>query len=570
MTDSRKCRHCDKPIGELMSLAKFCSDKCRTSWHATWNQTLWPTVPFLDPEKPGFEELWQERETYISLAKNDPYFYGDVPRHWRIAEEELKSTKEMMVSGGNRSGKTLWAAREVVKCLLEGDGDRGGVGKNVICCHTSNATSVTVQQPAVYRYIPRMLKGTKKSKTAYLNYSLKNGFTDGSFILSNLSRCDFLNYTQSENTIEGREADLIWCDELVPRNWIESLKFRLISRKGKLIVTQTPLEGISSVYGDFVSGGKITEWGDAPMLSGRSGNPTWPPNKAPRKVDGMFNRKTVFFFTSDNPFSPYSEMEAKLSGAPTPQILVRAYGWASDSIGKAFARFRADVHTIKRENIKPNGTLYQVVDPAGSRNWFCIWALAYEDGSICVVREFPDLPSYGEWAVPGEKQDGKMGPAQTANASRGVSEYRDIFRQIESELGFGEPLVRWIDPKSGASSAVTQEGGLTLIDILAQESDSNAGMMFLPSPGVPVDQRHAAINTALSFDTTKPMTAINQPKLSIVDDCYNTIWCLAEHTGYDGQKGASKDPIDCLGMLCTSQSDYVSPNGMNSFGGGSY
>jgi phage terminase large subunit-like protein len=552
------------------SRARFCSDKCRLEWHNKWYQTPWGTVPLLDPELPGFEELWQDRETYIAMAKNDPFLYGDVLPHWIIADQELDATKELMVSGGNRSGKTLWAARKAVQCLLEGDGDTGGIGKNVICCHTSNATSVTVQQPAVYRYLPRMLKGTKKSKTAYLNYSLKNGFTDGSFILPNLSRCDFLNYTQSENTIEGREADLVWCDELVPRNWIESLKFRLISRKGKLIVTQTPLEGVSSVYGDFVSAGRVTEWGDAPMLNGRSGSPTWLPNKAPRKVDGMFNRKSVFFFTSDNPFSPYSEMEAKLAGAPIPQVLVRAYGWASDQVGKAFARFRADVHTIRREQIRPNGTLYQVVDPAGSRNWFCIWALAYEDGSVCVIREFPDLPSYGEWAVPGEKQDGKMGPAQTANASRGVSEYRDIFRSIETELGLGEPLVRWIDPKSGGSATVTQEGGLTLIDVLAMESDGNQGMAFIPSPGLPVDQRHAAINTALSFDPTKPLTGINQPKLSIVDDCYNTIWCLSEHTGYDGQKGASKDPIDCLGMLCTSQSDYVSPTGMNSFGGGSY
>ena len=94
--------------------------------------------------------------------------------------------------------------------------------------------------------------------------------------------------------------------------------------------------------------------------------------------------------------------------------------------------------------------------------------------------------------------------------------------------------------------------------------------VVLPAPGVHVDQRIAAINSALSFDSTSPMSAINEPKLHVVDECYNLIWCLAEHTGRDGQKGASKDPIDCLGMLLTSSCDYVAPGGMNSYGGGSY
>jgi len=37
--------------------------------------------------------------------------------------------------------------------------------------------------------------------------------------------------------------------------------------------------------------------------------------------------------------------------------------------------------------------------------------------------------------------------------------------------------------------------------------------------------------------------------LFISDNCKNLIYCLKEWTGADGEKGATKDPIDCLRYL---------------------
>ena len=542
---------------------RFCGDKCNDDW---WNgQRDHPVWEKVGADWEGAKELREMRNVRVAAEMSDPWRYGYEPDHWKVGDRVWGGVSEMLLSGGNRAGKTLWAARECVRMLL------GKVGANVLCCHTSNATSVTVQQPAVYRYLPPELRVTKKGRVHYLNYSMKNGFTDGSFILPNMSRCDFLNYTQSQNTIEGREVDLVWCDELVPASWVETLRYRLSSRRGKLLVTQTPLEGVASVFKEFVAGGRIVEWGDADLLVGKGGQLGWPDGKAPRVMERARKGKgVVYFFTKDNPFNPFDEMEAKLRGAPVGQILVRAYGWATDNIGKAFGRFRGEVHCIPKSKVPEGGTLYMVMDPAGARNWFALWALVYEDGKVIVVREFPDLPGYGEWALPGDKSDGKVGPAQFANSGRGLAEYRQLFRDIEEEIGRGEPMTRLIDPKAGGTPAVSEAGGDTLIDLLAETSDGSEGMVFLPAPGVHVDQRIAAINSALSFDSTSPMSAINEPKLYVVDECYNLIWCLAEHTGRDGQKGASKDPIDCLGMLLTSSCDYVAPGGMNSYGGGSY
>ena len=212
-----------------------------------------------------------------------------------------------------------------------------------------------------------------------------------------------------------------------------------------------------------------------------------------------------------------------------------------------------------------------VCDPAGARNWFCLWLLAYEDGKRIVVREFPDFSNYGEWVLPSEKPDGKAGPAQTLDAGRSISEYRNLFRTIEAELGYGEPVMRLIDPKAGGSPALSEQGGTTLIDLLAEsENPLDEPMAFVPAPGVPVDQRTSAINSLLSYDATQPLTPLNEPDLYITKDCANLTYALSEHTGRDGQKGASKDPIDCLGMLLVSGLAYVGKGGFDSRGGGGY
>jgi hypothetical protein len=563
------CLTCSKPF-EIIKIRtgsnqkRFCSDHCNDTW---WNeQPLHPVIPRVDAHHPRALELKQKRTQLVLLEKADPYTYGFIPDHWEIANTEFQSTQELLISGGNRAGKTLWAARRVVQTLIEKE------NASVLCCHTSHATSVTVQQPAIYNYLPVALRATKKGRIHYLNYSRKNGFTDGSFILPNGSRCDFLNYTQSENTIEGREADLIWCDELVPQSWVDTLRYRLITRRGKLLVTQTPLEGVASVYKEFTAGSQVKNWGTGELLAGKQGLPTWPPGKAPRVMEQpATRRKTVFFYSEDNPYNPFDEMKSKLVTSPMGQILTRAYGWASDNIGKAFARFRPDIHCIPSSKVPPGGTLYMVCDPAGARNWFCLWLLVYEDGSRIVVREFPDFSNYGEWALPSEKPDGKLGPAQTLEAGRSISEYRALFRQIESDLGYGEPVMRLIDPKAGGSPALSEAGGTTLIDLLAEsDNPQDEPMAFIPAPGVPVDQRTSAINSLLSYDATQPLTPLNEPSLYITDDCANLIYALSEHTGRDGQKGCTKDPIDCLGMLLVSGLAFVGRGGFDCRGGGGY
>jgi hypothetical protein len=95
-------------------------------------------------------------------------------------------------------------------------------------------------------------------------------------------------------------------------------------------------------------------------------------------------------------------------------------------------------------------------------------------------------------------------------------------------------------------------------------------MHFRPAAGIRIEQGVAMINDGFAYDHSQPLTSINHPKLYVSEDCQNLIYCLREWTGKDGDKGATKDPIDCLRYLMVMDPEYQGNNAMRSWGGGSY
>jgi hypothetical protein len=115
---------------------------------------------------------------------------------------------------------------------------------------------------------------------------------------------------------------------------------------------------------------------------------------------------------------------------------------------------------------------------------------------------------------------------------------------------------RYIDPRAAGTPTASKEGGVTLLDLLDE-----SGLTFVPSVGVLVDERVLLINDLLSFNKAEEISAENTPRLFVSDRCSNLIYSLREWTGVDGQKGASKDPIDCLGYICVMGPKYQRAGG---------
>jgi len=111
---------------------------------------------------------------------------------------------------------------------------------------------------------------------------------------------------------------------------------------------------------------------------------------------------------------------------------------------------------------------------------------------------------------------------------------------------------RYIDPKAAGTPTASKEGGITLLDLLDE-----SGLSCTPSAGVAVDERVLLINDLLSYNRDEPIGTDNSPRLFVSERCTNLIYSLREWTGTDGQKGASKDPIDCLGYLAVMNPTFI-------------
>lgn len=519
-------------------------------------------------------EFWRIREEQIVNEKEDPLRYEWEPSMWKKADEILASERELLILGGNRSGKSSYAAKRMMRAMLDKPDGR------FWCFQETAANSVEMQQPLLWKYMPPELRAARKTRTTNISYGQKTGFAENSFVLPNGAQCFFRNYSQDVSTIEGGEVDGIWFDELVPSNFLETARFRLATRRGWLLLTFTPIHGYTAVVKEYLAGATTIEDREAELLPkyGKEGGgdsaatgekmvvgyERMPVVQRPAKRKGL----VLYFWSQDNPFGGYEQIRQEVKDARREEVLYRCYGVPTKAIGNQFPKFNDKVHVVPFDRIPEGGTTYHVVDPCGGRNWAMIWAKFDATGRCFIVQEWPSQDRYipgvgfpGAWAEPdGKKHDGRPGDAQKAFGF-GLSEYKAEIDAVELELGKesgakdGQPVEvfeRIMDSRYGNAQTVAREGATTLIEECAE-----IGINFLAAPGDSVNEGVSLINDWLSYDTSKKVSAVNQPRLYVADRCKNTIYALHEWTGRDGKTGACKDFIDVLRYLVLSGAGHV-------------
>jgi len=454
-------------------------------------------------------EFLNEREQTIHAMATDPHRYGYEPLQWRILDalcgfpwldrpraeilrerdlakraameadvawcvavrraliKQDDALRVLLLNGGNRGGKSEWAASRVDKLLM------WRAARRAWCFHQDEAMSIEYQQPLVYKYLPAELrpeKGIKRNPT-YIAYKQQTGFSDMRFVLPNRSDCSFRNYSQAAEKIQGGELDIIWCDELVPASWIRELKARVATRGGWLLITFTPVHGYSPTVKMFLDPAEVTRDavafalpadGEGPLpelaLAGddplawldpqRSGQPAVPAGRrferVPRCMRLPTDRRTgVFFFHCwDNPFGNARELYNLHASDTTDYRKMKFYGVATKAARSQFPAFNSLVHIVDPAQVPSEGTRYHVCDPCDGRNWAMIWVLVDRAPiglRVWIYREWPCPGVYvpgvgdmGEWAVAGEKHDGARGPAQVP-LGWGHKRYRDEIFRLESK-----------------------------------------------------------------------------------------------------------------------------------------
>lgn len=503
----------------------------------------------------------------IENSHRDPFRYGFLLPNWQRSWDMWQEFRTLLLLGANRSAKTTFGARTVVRALLENP------GSTIYCFCQNESVSIEVQQAAIYQQLPAELKKKNTGDVHYISYSVQNGFTGRGFILPNGSRCKFLYYTQfqqDQSILEGmelgsRSAKWInvgaWCDEyLGGMELLDRLYLRLATRNAKLLLTFTPKDGITETVSNFIRDAVTVERREAPLLRDlhKQANCDVPYVQ----TNARKNTAILYFHTHDNPWSGYeSVVEMCRSKNDANYTLTAAYGVPTKSYSTKFPKFSTAVNVVPADKIPTKGvTIYQVIDPAGMKNWFMCWIAVDVTGTWWVFREWPDVPSVGRWAEPGKEGKWKAGEGAKGRGM-GYKAYIELIYGLEGRTfkneadgwtGGENVAERLIDPRLGASRFQREDGDSCIMDEL-DELD----FIVKPAPGMEIEDGLQDLVDLMDYDTTKPIDGTNRPHFYVSEECENIIEALAEYTGAGGKNEAHKDCIDVLRYGASAKIDHV-------------
>lgn len=505
----------------------------------------------MGPEK--LSQYHKTRESAILLETEDPFRHGYEPSNWKLADDALATHQELLLMGGNRAAKTEICAKRVVQALVHNP-------NTVIWCLTENMqNSIQVQQKAIFKYLPKEYKKLGRSSTGYVVWSLRNGFTAAKFSLPNSSQCIFRNWSQDLSTIEGGEIGVpswenglaegtenigYWADELIPLGWLETIRYRCITRGSKGLISFTAVTGWTPTVKSLLSGAVTTKWGKADLLDDE---PVPLVQQPTRKASSV-----VYFHTKENKFGGWEHMKKQLDGESRDTILCRAYGVPTRAAKTVFKNF-SELNVKDREDIPilsdpaNNPAIWvTTIDPAGAKPWYVILVGIDPHGVHWLVDEFPRYDQHGLWFDPAAGDHGAAGDGARSNGF-GIGDYVRMIKEMEGD----RETLRYIDPRLGAATYQKAEGTSNIIDDLAEHD-----MIVHPAEGLDIETGLQAIQNLLAYDTEKPLDRENKPRLMVSSECRNTIVCMEEWVNDGNGKHPGKDPIDCLRYHAISNAVY--------------
>ena len=497
---------------------------------------------------------YERRVQVERRALVDPVQFGWTLASWREFFGEYAKYHTHVICGGNRASKSVCVARLYVFLLQAIPECR------LRAFHVSSAKSITEQQQHIWDALPRKYKDLsgKKSGTFSTTYSQRNGFVGDKLILPPQEGCSrgseliFGNYQQYRNdpqVVEGWWAHGVWCDEECPQKMFERLLTRVFDVRGRLILSFTTIQGWSALVADVLGKTKTLKRRYSQLLN----------REIPVAQESLTRKSTriYYFWTEDNPFIPSDTIE-NLRGRPEAEILALAHGIPTRSATTKFPKF-SEVHVLKEGQLpwKKEGvdyepitsfTTYLVVDPSGAKPWFMIWAAVSRAGDIYIYRDWPDI-GYGSWGEPSEREEGSPGQAMKPNGF-GIYDYVDTIKELETEDG-AEVFERIIDPRLGAARVPGKEGATSIMSEL-----QDAGMVFIPAPGLDINHGQQLISDRMGYDETQPVSALNHPRLYVSEHCEQVIEAFKNYTGCSRTE-VWKDPVDTVRYLLESGADFV-------------
>jgi phage terminase large subunit-like protein len=211
------------------------------------------------------EEL-EKREAGAGTGKwfvpGTPYGIENCPKH-RAFFDAGAEYKERIFLASNRTGKSIAGAFEMA-CHLTGeypDWWRGVKFDRPISAWATGATARTTRDVVQQELIgPMGSWGTGMIPLEKMGRSWALQGTPGGLDVlevkhksGGMSRLGFKNYEQSIDTFMGVKLDVVWLDEECPQNIYNECLMRTMTTHGIVMVTFTPLKGLTPFVVSFLS-----------------------------------------------------------------------------------------------------------------------------------------------------------------------------------------------------------------------------------------------------------------------------------------------------------------------------
>lgn len=310
---------------------------------------------------------------------------------------------------------------------------------------------------------------------------------------------DVMTYEQKSDEFEGGTLGLIIFDEPPPRAIWNACVSRL-RLGGMILVFMTPLTEAAWFFDEVVPRHQ-----DSVVYAAMEEN---------CKTHGIRGQLE------------HDQIQRIIGEMDKDEIEARAYGKAMYLKGLIYKTFEHRVHVL-REPIKvPSGAqVRQWVDPATSKPFAAVWAMPDSDGTVYIVDEYPreDFLKAGDNGFD-------------------IQDYKRVFTEIESGWKVTHRVMdrHFADVRAAVNKKTLREEfgeiGLDYEASYACEEEVETGIL--------------KVRDYLNYDTSKPITSLNRPKLYINPNCTNTIRSF-QRWARDPKKGTPnddrfKDHMDCI------------------------
>ena len=310
-----------------------------------------------------------------------------------------RKVKVGLLVGGNRSGKTE-AGAMVSAAVAIGRGDPGvakwmrdnGIPEDsifkrpgrVCCVSLTSNESIRVQRPKIEQFLPAGTYWKNRHGAGEAFAQLPNGGT----IL-------FKTVDQGARSFQADAWDICWFDEDPEDEAVmNEARMRLVDRRGRCLVTMTPLRGLSWIWDRFIRDpepGSLCRW----------------------------------IFGEDNPHIPSDELATLLKSYGSHERAARARGEFTQLEGRVYQDWSRELHVVEPFEV-PAGWERTAGLDFGTRNPFCtlLAAIDPKDDVVHIIAEH----YRAEWTL-----------------SRHVEALREMFKQ------YGEPGLIVADPEDRGS-----------------------------------------------------------------------------------------------------------------------